>query len=111
MSRIYGGFHFMFANLEGKRAGAAVAKYVMQNYLLRASDLPCLMLDPSTPGKLRFRLHGWPGVRYAIEAAPDFRQWIRLTETDAQVGGTEFEVDTQGGVPVGFYRAVELSAP
>ena len=108
MSRIYGGIHYMFANLAGKRCGDAVARYAVQNYLLRREDLPCLMCDQAEPGKLRFRLHGWPGVRYAIEAAPDFTHWTRVAETEARTGGTEFVIDAHAGLPLGFFRAVEL---
>jgi hypothetical protein len=35
MSRIYGGIHFMSANLNGLRSGAAVGTYVFRNFLVR----------------------------------------------------------------------------
>jgi len=35
MSRIYGGIHFMSANLNGLRSGAAVGNYVFRNFPVR----------------------------------------------------------------------------
>lgn len=109
MSRIYGGIHFMFANLAGRQSGDAVAKYVIQNYLLKRDGLPDLLCEPGEPGKLHMRLHGWPGVSYEIDVASDLRTWTRVTQLEARPGGAEFLVETRADMPTRFFRAVELA--
>lgn len=40
MSRIYGGVHFAFNNVEGRRSGGLIGDYVSANFLLPINSLP-----------------------------------------------------------------------
>ena len=109
MSRIYGGIHFQFANLEGKRSGEAVARYVAQNYLLPLEALPRLVCDGVREGRLHVLLHGRPGFRYALEAAAELAgAWTRVGEEDARAGGVRFLVEMAAVPAMQLLRAVEL---
>lgn len=45
MSRIYGGFHYMFDNVQGKATGKQVGDYVSANFLLPNDALPRVRLE------------------------------------------------------------------
>src|SRR5204862_2462876 len=62
MSRIYGGFHYMFDNTAGKECGKKVGDYVSANFLLANSSLPRVRLETAEPGQASLRVPGPVGT-------------------------------------------------
>ena len=56
MSRIYGGIHFMSANVDGKACGASVANYILGHFLLPNSNRPQLAAMGLVNGQMRLAL-------------------------------------------------------
>ena len=111
MSRIYGGFHFMFANRDGKASGQKVGDYVARNFLLPNDHLPLVLLENLTPGTPLLRVQGHLGVRCVLEASPDLAHWQAIS-TNVSVAGGVVIADTPAVDRVmRFYRAVEPGAP
>ncbi len=108
MSRIYGGIHFQFDNVEGKRAGAMIGAYVSANYLLANSQLPQVVLEGFVNGAPIVRLHGQEGTTCVLEASSDLKAWQPISTNTAVVGGVVIH-DARTDLPLsGFYRAVAL---
>lgn len=105
MSRIYGGIHFQFANREGKRSGAQVARHVVANYLLADAVLPRVHLEQAIPGQTRLRLHGHLGRSCVLETSEDLRTWTPVSTNVIVAGGCR--VEDIGAGPHRFYRVVE----
>lgn len=73
MSRIYGGIHFMAANVEGQACGRAVAKHVLLQALVPV-DAALLRIETVSEG---CRL-AWPRG-YVLEAAPGMAgEWLEV---------------------------------
>jgi len=64
LSRIYGGFHFLFDDVHGQTSGANVADYIIANFLLSKDPLPTLQLEGFQEGAPLLRLHGRVGRSY-----------------------------------------------
>lgn len=105
MSRIYGGIHFQFANREGKRSGAKVARHVVANYLLPDTALPLVHVEHHSPAGTRLRLHGHLGRTCVLEASADLQTWTPIATNVVVAGGCRVE-DAAAG-PLRFYRVVE----
>ncbi len=105
MSRIYGGIHFEFANREGKRSGALVARHVVANYLLPEDRLPLVLLEQTGAGATRLRLHGHLGRTCVLEVSEDLRVWQPLSTNLVVAGGCRVEDPAPG--PNRFYRVAE----
>ena len=97
-SRIYGGIHFSFDNVEGKKSGRAIGEFISLNYLLPNDGLPKLVIEPD--GSLR--LHGHHGRTLIVEHSADLRTWISASVHTAQPGGV-----AATNAPMGFYRIRE----
>ncbi len=106
MSRIYGGIHYMFDNVEGKRTGALVARYVVANFLLPNDTLPRLVLENVSPAGARLRVLGHVGHPSVVEASPDLVHWMPLA-TDTAVPGGNVLVDPNPHPAHRFYRVIE----
>ncbi|MCC7377076.1 MAG: vanadium-dependent haloperoxidase [Verrucomicrobiales bacterium] len=108
MSRIYGGFHYMFDNVQGKITGGAIGDYVFANYLLPESALPGLHIEGLTNGAPILRIHGHVGTPCEVQATENFDQgWTTISTGTAEPGGISF-VDTAARASrQRFYRVVE----
>ncbi|HEX7861429.1 MAG TPA: vanadium-dependent haloperoxidase [Verrucomicrobiae bacterium] len=87
MSRIYGGIHFGFDNVEGKRSGKGIANYVCDNYLLQGSSLPSLTLKHGSSGFLQIRLHDLPGQKIVLDISDDLASWKPFSTNVSATGG------------------------
>lgn len=105
MSRIYGGIHFPFDNVAGKRSGAQVGEFVMRNFLLPNAGLPLLVVEPSTNGAPRLRLHGHVGAQVVVEASDDLAAWTATSTNLAKLGGVTLPLDLAGAAR--FFRVRE----
>ena len=106
MSRIYGGFHFMFDNVAGKECGQAVGHYVSANFLLPNSGLPAVRLERSPAAGLAARVHGHIGAEFVLESSPDLRVWTGITTNIASAGGVVVPL-ARAGQPCAFFRVRE----
>jgi hypothetical protein len=106
MSRIYGGFHFQFANRDGKASGKKIGDYVTRNFLLPNDRLPLVVLEGFTNGTAVVRMHGRIGATCVLESSADLAQWQPLSTNVAIAGGV---LVTDGAAPltaIRFYRVV-----
>lgn len=109
MSRIYGGFHFMFDNVQGKATGGKIGDYVSANFLLPHDQLPSLRWDSSLqPGSPRLRLQGRIGLDHLLEASDDLIHWQPVSTNKAVIGGVLFDATAAKDRPHRFYRAREM---
>lgn len=106
LSRIYGGIHYSFDNVEGKESGRRVAEYVVSNYLLPSAVLPFVQIERAGAGQARLRIHGHPGALCVLEASSDLREWLPVTTGTAMAGGMVLD-DPMAGRVARFYRVVE----
>lgn len=104
MSRIYGGIHYAFDNVEGKRCGALVGEFVMRNFLLPNERLPLLAAEVGEGGT-RLRLHGHAGTRVVLESSDDFGNWSAVATNAATMGGVELPLEVTGHAR--FFRVRE----
>jgi len=110
LSRIYGGFHFQFANRDGKASGKHVADFVAANYLLPISSLPFLRLEGFVGTQPVLRVHGEVGREYELQASPDFSSWTAVTVVVGQPGGVSLQDSHPSPTGSRFYRLVALGS-
>ena len=96
MSRIYGGIHFQFDNVDGKRSGEKIAQYVLGNWLLPNSQLPAERLVNTPPETLSLRLHGRTGTTLVLESSTDLHHWKSVATNAAVAGGVAWPAPTAG---------------
>ncbi len=103
MSRIYGGIHFLSADLNGLEAGQQLGRYVMQNYL-RPVAVPAFLsiTQISTNAFLQITVHGTEGRRYLMEESTNLFDW---THVQTNVSPFSFEQIEGGSRSIRFYRA------
>lgn len=104
MSRIYGGFHFQFANRDGKASGEKIGNYVAKNFLLPNGRLPMVVLEGLDDGVLRMRMHGQLGSTCVLEESTDLTRWQPVSTNVAVVGGTLVTRDVAGPASARFFR-------
>lgn len=106
MSRIYGGIHFQFANREGKRSGAKVARFIAENWLLPLNQLPLVRLERMDNGHPQLRVHGFEGSPVRVESSTNLKDWDLVGEITAVPGGVKLVDDRRPpGGGFCFYRA------
>lgn len=108
LSRVYGGFHFLFDDVHGRVSGANIADFVSANYLLENDSLPALRIEGSREGARLVRLHGRVGRTYVIEASADLENWQPIFTDLAIPGGLLVEEHDVNASAKRFYRAREL---
>ncbi|MEO8429488.1 MAG: vanadium-dependent haloperoxidase [Verrucomicrobiota bacterium] len=107
MSRIYGGFHFMFDNIYGKSTGEAIGDYVSANFLLSNDALPLVRLEGFKNGAPLVRVHGHIGRTFVLEVSTDLQGWQGVLTNQAVAGGIMFRDESAPGQSLRFYRARE----
>lgn len=106
LSRIYGGIHYSFDNVQGKRSGGRIGDYVSANFLLPNSRLPALRFEAFANGAVQLRVHGRFGASASIEASTDLQRWQAIFTNSTVMGGFTLQ-DPPAGEGRRFYRAVE----
>lgn len=106
MSRIYGGIHFPFDNVAGKRSGANIAAAVVRNYLLPNDRLPQVQLEELTQDSVGIRVHGHSGSPIEVESSNDLKTWEPAGKAVGVRGGMVLELPKASG-DHRFYRARE----
>jgi hypothetical protein len=107
MSRIYGGIHYSFDNVAGKRTGALVANYVSANFLLPNNSLPLIRPDTVDAGLPRFRVHGHIGATVIVDSSDDLKVWRPVATNSAVSGGFLLRDSAAKDRAARFYRARE----
>jgi membrane-associated phospholipid phosphatase len=105
LSRIYGGIHFQFDNVEGKRSGAKIGEFVTRNFLLPNARLPLLLTEVGSDVGPHLRLHGHWGATLIVEASDDLANWTATSTNVAKIGGVTVPLDPVGAVR--FFRVQE----
>lgn len=108
MSRIFGGFHYMFDNVQGKVTGGKIGDYVSENFLLANDNLPIVRVEGFQAGAPRVRVHGRVGRTYVLEASTELKSWQPISTNQAVTRGVLLEHSGATGQSVQFYRAREL---
>jgi membrane-associated phospholipid phosphatase len=104
LSRIYGGIHFLSADLDGLEAGHRLGNYVLQNFLRQVPQPAMLTLSPPVrDGRIRISVSGAAGRSYVLESSGDLKQWTPMSTNSAPF---VFEDAQAIGLAMGFYRAV-----
>lgn len=112
LSRIYGGIHYSFDNLQGQVLGNQVASYVLANgpKLLAAAPVaePVQVLAKSVPSIV---IQGPAGQSYRIESsddlnAPSWLPWRYVTTLGSSAPTVLVDLSSGGKR---FYRAVAVS--
>ncbi len=112
LSRIYGGIHFNFDNIQGQSVGNQVAAYVLAHgpHFLRSTATDSATLGVQLyPG---IRLNGLFGHSYRIDYADNLTptNWNFLRYVTAPTSAASLFFDPQSpGSTNRFYRAVEVS--
>ncbi len=107
MSRIYGGFHYMFDNVQGKNTGRAIGDYVSANFLLPNDALPLVRMEGFKLGAPLVRVHGHADRQLVLEASADLGQWIPISTNRAVTGGVLIEDNHPAMAALRFYRVSE----
>jgi hypothetical protein len=107
MSRIYGGIHFMFDNVQGKATGGRIGDYVSANFLLSNAALPAVRVEGFHNGSPRVRVHGHVGRECVLEMSMDFKHWRPISTNQAVAGGVLREDSDAVGSAIRFYRVRE----
>ena len=107
LSRIYGGFHFMFDNTAGKYSGQLVGDYVSANFLLPNDALPLVRLEGFEAGAPLVRVHGHAGQTCVLQASSDLRIWQNIATNQVVTGGYLIRDTRASGAAGQFYRAKE----
>jgi len=109
MSRIYGGIHFQFDNVEGKLCGQKIGDYITANFLLENDRLPLLKIQTFSNQRAVLQLHGRIGTTYLLEASTDLTHWKPIYTNSAVSGGLIFNDLRAATNQMQFYRLVEAN--
>jgi hypothetical protein len=105
MSRIYGGIHYSFDNLEGKKSGRKIGDFVSWNYLLPNARLPLVVSDVSGTAA---RVHATANSEVITEVSNDLIHWMPISTNTATLGG--FVIRENTAAAMRFYRARQQQA-
>jgi hypothetical protein len=106
MSRIYGGIHFLSANVDGKKCGDEIARYVLANYLQPNEKLPCVLMERGVGGGRVLRVHGHAAKECIVQGSSDLQNWTSLSTNTAVVGGFTVTISNSSS-GAGFFRVLE----
>jgi hypothetical protein len=100
LSRIYGGIHFLSADLDGLSMGQAIGEHVDRYVFQPLSIPPTFEPLASTDGDIQIRVHGTPGAPCVLLVSTNLTDW-------APVWTNTLPFEFQESIAVGrrFYRA------
>jgi membrane-associated phospholipid phosphatase len=104
LSRIYGGIHFLSADVDGLRIGNAIGAYVDENFLQPLATPARLEGPEFTMSGVRLYVNGTTGGAYVLEASTDLVSWTAVFTNTAPF--VFEEADTKHATY--FYRAKTL---
>ncbi len=107
LSRIYGGFHYLFDNVQGKATGEMISDYVSANFLLPNEALPTVRIEGFQAGAPLLRVHGHAGRTCVLEASSDLRNWQTISNSQAVMGGVLVRDARVPAPSLQFYRVRE----
>ena len=107
LSRIYGGIHFLSADLDGLAVGHQIGEHVFQNFLRPLPERAALSIVRSGDGgRLQVDVMGTMGRVYVLETSSNLDQWTPLLTNPAPF---TLEAPWAALTFRGFYRAVPLT--
>lgn len=107
MSRIYGGIHYSFDNIQGKKTGGAIGDYVSANFLHPNDRLPFARLEAVGGGVVRVRVHGHWGKSAVLQSSSDLVSWSPVASSAYEPGGWVYSARTSDQEPARFFRVRE----
>jgi len=107
LSRIFGGIHYPFDNVDGKAAGKKIANYIMANFLLPNGALPAFRIEGEKDGILQIRMHGHANVVCTLEVSVDQANWRPLASAKAVMGGALANGGPASAPGPRYFRVVE----
>ena len=103
LSRIYGGIHFLSADLDGLDSGYRLGEYVFQRYLRPLRDPAVLsILQSVSDHRIHVAVDGTTGRNYVLEGSTNLLSWRPIFTNSAPFA---FEEADAGSIPARFYRA------
>jgi len=100
MSRIYGGIHFLSADLDGLNLGHAIGELVEQNFLRPTGTAPALEPFRLDGALIQFRVNSTAGTPVVVESSTNLAHWIPIHTNTAP-----FLFNAQQSQATSFYRA------
>jgi hypothetical protein len=107
MSRIYGGFHYLFDAQGGAICGERIGEFIAANLLIPIEQLPLARVEEILDGIPRIRVHGRVGRECVLEVSSDMTDWIPVSTMAAEPGGAVVSVPELGRTAQ-YFRAREL---
>jgi membrane-associated phospholipid phosphatase len=100
MSRIYGGIHFLSADLDALNLGRKIGEYVESNFLLPLGGQPVIAQLRPVGDVVHFRIDGTAGSPCVLESSGNLRDWMSF-----QTNTTPFDFQEPLAGAMRFYRA------
>ena len=107
LSRIYGGIHFMFDNVNGKSSGLLIGNFVCANFLLANNALPAVHMEGLQNGLPVVRVQGHFGKTCILEGSTDLRHWAGISTNVIAMGGSVLRDLSPTALLLRFYRVRE----
>jgi len=108
LSRIYGGIHFLSADLDGLATGRAIGNYVSTNFLLALPPARFLSIACFPDGRVQCEIAADPDHTYLIQSSIDLLQWENLSTNVPTSGTISFTSTAATNSPARFYRTQTL---
>ena len=106
LSRIYGGIHFLSADVEGLEAGRHVGDYVFGHFLRRLNAPAKLRIGRAlTAGEFRVVIDSDSGQNCVLETSNDLTHWTAVATNETPF---TFIEPVSSGTAVRFYRALSV---
>lgn len=105
MSRIFGGIHFLSADLDGLEAGRRLAQYVTGSFL-RPFRPSLAIASPRGSSSIVLRVEGLRGERYQLEMSADLDHWVPVVTKEVPF---TWDVGWEPGARMRLYRATHLN--
>ncbi|MGV3771783.1 MAG: phosphatase PAP2 family protein [Verrucomicrobiales bacterium] len=106
MSRIYGGIHFSFDNIEGKRSGDKIGTFVATNFLKPVRTPVSLRVTSASSEGVRMQFNAPIGYAYILQSSSDLRRWSTLQSGVTQNESAEIFNQMEMHNSSLFYRVV-----
>ncbi len=108
LSRIYGGIHFLSADLDGLATGRAIGNYVSANFLQPLPPARFLSITRSPEGQIQCQLAATGNHAFLIQASTNLLQWENLSTNTANAGMITFTNLPAPHSAARFYRVQTL---